>query len=111
MVAPTIGGRGEAGLLPTKWALPAQGARAAAQSSSSHWKIGGTPPPPVLALSVYFQQLKGISFLQIRLSKGVIAKFVFRNGLRAVFYFWEWKRPRLPRGLFSILCIQYRRWA
>jgi hypothetical protein len=33
--------------------------------------------------------------LQIRLSKGVIAKFVFQNELRDVFEFWGWKKATL----------------
>jgi hypothetical protein len=66
-------------------ARPAQGARAAAQSSSMPFSLedGGTPRPSISEL--LFSIAYGISFVQIRLSKGVIAKFFFRNGLRSVF--------------------------
>jgi hypothetical protein len=96
---------GEAGIHPTKWALPAQGACAAAQSLFVDMllpleRLGVPPSPLVLAVSLYFQWFAGFNFLQIRLSKGVRAKFVFRNGLWGVFEFWEWKKATLAAWPF-----------
>jgi hypothetical protein len=42
----------------------------------------GVPPPPrFIAINVYFQQFRGAVFLQIRLSKRFIGKFVFLKEL------------------------------